>query len=111
MLFACWVTKATHTHSEHVIHLAFPRQKWLCERASILHSTTLSVLLIKKEQQFRTPQEAPRACLCAIPKHNSLNTYRIQKRLKQVVKKKKTLLGGGGEEKQIFFSGAEKFFK
>jgi len=94
-------------------------------------------LLIKKEQQFRTPQEAPRACLCAIPKHNSLNTYRIQKRLKQVVKKKKKLLlvfcekkqkkknkrkkkkkkkkewggGGGGERITTLFPWAVKFLK
>jgi hypothetical protein len=37
MRFACWITKAihTHTHSEYVILPAFPRQQWLRERASI----------------------------------------------------------------------------
>jgi hypothetical protein len=35
MRFACWVTKATDTHSEYVILLAFPRQEWLRERASL----------------------------------------------------------------------------
>ena len=59
MLFACWLTKATHTHSEYVIHLAFPRQQWLCERVSVLRYTTLPAFLVKKGQQFRTPQEAP----------------------------------------------------
>ena len=38
---ACWVTKATHTHtphthSEYVILIAFPQQQRLQERASIL---------------------------------------------------------------------------
>jgi hypothetical protein len=31
--FACWVTKATNTHSEYVILIAFPLQKWLSESA------------------------------------------------------------------------------
>ena len=40
MHFACWITKNTHTHphSKYVILIAFPRQQWLCERASILRS-------------------------------------------------------------------------
>ena len=33
MRFACWITKATDTHSEYVILTAFPRQQWLYERA------------------------------------------------------------------------------
>jgi hypothetical protein len=36
MRFACWITKATGTHSEYVIIIAFPREQWLGERASIL---------------------------------------------------------------------------
>ena len=42
MLFARWVTKATHTHthththSEYVVRFAFPLQQWLHERASLL---------------------------------------------------------------------------
>jgi len=27
MPFACWITKATNTHSEYVMRIAFPRQK------------------------------------------------------------------------------------
>jgi hypothetical protein len=37
MRTACWITKATSTHSEYVILIAFPRQQSLRERASILH--------------------------------------------------------------------------
>ena len=36
---ACCITKATDTHSECVIIIAFPRQQWLRERASMLRYT------------------------------------------------------------------------
>ena len=36
MPFACWITKATETHSKFAILIAFPRQKWLRERALLL---------------------------------------------------------------------------
>jgi hypothetical protein len=36
MLFACWISKATYTHSEYVILIAFPRQPWLWAGASML---------------------------------------------------------------------------
>jgi len=40
---ACWVTKATNTHSEYVILIAFPLQQWLQERASTLRCTYSTV--------------------------------------------------------------------
>ena len=33
---ACRITKATDTHSAHVLRIVFPRQQWLHERASML---------------------------------------------------------------------------
>jgi hypothetical protein len=36
MRFACWMTKATDTHSEYVILIAFPQQQWLRERTAVL---------------------------------------------------------------------------
>jgi hypothetical protein len=36
MRIACWIPKATDTHSDCVILVAFPQQNWLQERASIL---------------------------------------------------------------------------
>jgi hypothetical protein len=36
MRVACWITKATDTHSEYVILIAFPLQHWLSERALML---------------------------------------------------------------------------
>jgi hypothetical protein len=38
MHIACWVIKATETHSEYVIHTACPLQQWLHERASCLYT-------------------------------------------------------------------------
>ena len=39
MRIACWLTKATNTHSEYVIIIAFPLQQWLHERVSMLRCT------------------------------------------------------------------------
>jgi hypothetical protein len=36
MRFAFRMTKATDTHSEYLILIAFPRQQWLRERVSML---------------------------------------------------------------------------
>jgi hypothetical protein len=44
MRFACWVTKATDTHSKYIILIAFPRQYWLSERASLLRYSAIPVL-------------------------------------------------------------------
>jgi hypothetical protein len=37
--FAFRLTTGTNTHLEYVIRIPFPQQKWLHERASILHFT------------------------------------------------------------------------
>jgi hypothetical protein len=39
MRIACWIPKATETHSEYVILIAFPPQQWLHERSSGLRYT------------------------------------------------------------------------
>ena len=36
MRFARWISKATYTHSEYVVLIAFARQLWFRERASML---------------------------------------------------------------------------
>jgi hypothetical protein len=46
MRIACWIKKATETHSEHVIIIAFTRQQWLRERASMLRYTYITCLAI-----------------------------------------------------------------
>lgn len=44
--FACRVTKTTYTHSEHVMLIAFPQQKWLLESASVFTGTLPLLLFI-----------------------------------------------------------------
>jgi hypothetical protein len=46
MRFARWTTKATDTHPECVILIAFPRQQWLRERASLLCCTYIASRVI-----------------------------------------------------------------
>ena len=40
MRIACWLLKATNTHSVYVIVIVFPLQKWLHESALLLRHTT-----------------------------------------------------------------------
>jgi len=41
---ACWIPKATNTHSGFVILIAFPQQQWLHERSSVLYVHCLSCI-------------------------------------------------------------------
>jgi hypothetical protein len=45
MRFACWIPKATNTHSEYVILIALLMQQWLHERASLLRDTYSACLV------------------------------------------------------------------
>ena len=45
MRSACWIPKATNTHSEYVILIAFPRQQWLRERALLLRYSYVACLV------------------------------------------------------------------
>jgi hypothetical protein len=45
MRFAFWINRATNIHSEYVILIARPRQKWLGERASVLRYTYIACLV------------------------------------------------------------------
>jgi len=45
MRISHWIPKATNTQSEYVILFAFPLQKWLHERASILRYTYMVCLV------------------------------------------------------------------
>jgi hypothetical protein len=44
MRLARWLTEATDTHSECIILIAFPRQQWLSERASMPAFFTLLII-------------------------------------------------------------------
>ena len=50
MRIACWIPKATNTHSEYVILIAFPLQQWLHELASVLRYTYLVCLIVLYER-------------------------------------------------------------
>jgi hypothetical protein len=45
----CWIPKATNTHSEYVILIAFPLQQWLHESALMLRYTFF--FFAKQQQQ------------------------------------------------------------
>ena len=45
MPIACWKPKAINPHLDYVILISFLLQQWLHESASILHYSTLPVLL------------------------------------------------------------------
>jgi len=47
---ACWITKATNTHSICVIFITFPLQQWLLERASSLRCTYIVCLVSSKNK-------------------------------------------------------------
>jgi len=46
MRIACWITKATNTHSEYVILIAFPLQQWLHERSSMSRYTFIACVVL-----------------------------------------------------------------
>jgi hypothetical protein len=58
MRLVCWITKATNTHSEYVIVIAFPLQQWFRERDSVSHYTytgfraSLRVVYIQCKERF-----------------------------------------------------------
>ena len=42
---ACWIPKATNTHSEYLLLIVFLLQQWLQERATILRNTYIAYLV------------------------------------------------------------------
>jgi hypothetical protein len=54
MRIACWITKATDTHSEYVILITFPQQQWLHDRVGMLCCTYIVCLVKKKLLPYET---------------------------------------------------------
>ena len=54
---ACWITKATNTHSEYVILYASPLRQWLYERASVLRYVYNACLV--QEYMLRFGENGP----------------------------------------------------
>jgi len=48
MRIACWIAKATNTHSQYVSVTAFPQQQWLHERTSLLRYTYSAGLVFNR---------------------------------------------------------------
>jgi hypothetical protein len=44
-----WIPNATNTHSKHVTLIAFQRQQWLHERASVLRYTNITCFVISRK--------------------------------------------------------------
>jgi hypothetical protein len=53
MRIAYWVPKAINTHLEYVILIAFPLQRWLHERATVLRSTCIARLAVSVCSEVR----------------------------------------------------------
>ena len=59
MRFACWVTKATDTHPEYLILIAFRQQQRLRERTSVSRYNTLPVVLADTSCLLSQPSTFP----------------------------------------------------
>jgi hypothetical protein len=46
MRLALWITKATDTHSEYIILIAFQQQQWFRESTSVLRHTFIACLFV-----------------------------------------------------------------
>ena len=49
MRFSCWITKATHTHSDYVMFITDQLQQQSRERAYVLHYTYVACLVNSPE--------------------------------------------------------------
>jgi hypothetical protein len=63
MRFAWWISKATDTHSEYVLLIAFPRQQWLRERASMLRFTYIVSLVLSEKKTDQTWKDMQMFCI------------------------------------------------
>ena len=52
MGFACWIPKATNTHSQYVLLITFPLQQLLCERVSLLRYTYFACPVMRLPRSF-----------------------------------------------------------
>ena len=64
--FACWIPKATNTHSKHLILIALPQQQWLRERASVL-GYTFSASLVPQQLRHRNMCSVSIKSSCCVP--------------------------------------------
>jgi len=63
MGIACCIPKATNTHSEYVIFIAFPLLQWLHKHASLLHYTCISWLFLTVFIYYSSDNESSAAIM------------------------------------------------
>jgi hypothetical protein len=66
---ACWMPKATNTHSEYVKLIAFPLQQWLKERDCVLRYTYIVCLVEWYNTEYNTGCDMTDAEFCVFPGH------------------------------------------
>jgi hypothetical protein len=66
MRFACAITKATDTHSEYIILIAFPRKIWLRERAWMLRLYVHCLSCLCVSRKITEDTVFWRAMLCSL---------------------------------------------
>jgi len=75
---ARWIPTATNTHSEYAIHITFPLQHWLNERAPLFRYTCSAYLV--KSNVITSLSQLVAVCvhyykLTAVTRHNNRPTY------------------------------------
>jgi hypothetical protein len=68
MCIACWIHKATNTHTD-VILIAFPLRQWLHKRASILRYTYIACLALRICMKKKVQNK--RSCACVHMLHHA----------------------------------------
>jgi hypothetical protein len=68
MRIECWMPKATNTHSEYVMLIAFPLKLWLHERVSVSHYNTLPFFFYMSTEE----------CICVKYCYRTGRTSKVQ---------------------------------
>jgi len=76
--FACWIPKATNSHPEYVILIAFPLQHWLHERTSMSRYTYFACLCILRSVTTCFTQRCGRDNAIMYGNRSSRNTKLFQ---------------------------------
>jgi hypothetical protein len=77
MRIACWIPKATNT--QYAVIIALPLQKWLHERASMLHYTYVACIVINLFcKALKYPCRAPNSVLMSSCAKYTVTTYNMK---------------------------------
>jgi len=79
-----WLTDATNTHTEYVMLIAFPLQRWLGERASVLtfiRTYVVSCLFYSLKRNRVAARSRRKSCAAGKPKHSAISLIVIPRNL------------------------------